>query len=585
VCSGTSSCANETLKTEFFSSNSYLSSGAGSLFFNMTNIRANIKFYYFTGGVAFPEVVTSSSQIVSFSNINEPIKNRIVATGNPNIYQLLWSTANATYPYLKWGLSSSDYVSTVNATMRWINESMLCGPPANTTGYYDLGTINIANIEGIVDNNLQNLDIYYVFGDYQLNTRSKEFVFHVPPNAGSSPPSRPTTVALLADLGVGITDSSFGNVWDEPCPPALNTSYSIAALAEAGEIDAIIHTGDISYANGYLTTWDFFLNMISPMAGRSLYFTTVGNHESDYPNTSSYYNGTDSGGECTVVTGTLLPLPAPATFTAPYWSYDIGIIHFIGMSTEHNFTIGSSQYHWLENDLKAVNRSLTPWVLFTGHRPMYADSNYCCQKGSDVNVMVALQANIEYLLYKYQVNLAFSGHFHDLERQSAIYQNKTVQASKRVVTTDGEVVHYYDSPNATVWMLIGSAGNGPDYVDRNYSWSEAAWDNTFGYAIVSAINATTLSWKLINSKNNAVLDQVVITQDFSAWSPSTSDDDFSSSFSSSSSTDIGLIVGVTIGVVAFVALVAFAVVYLRYPQYLTRRKQPMASASDANIEI
>ena len=45
--------------------------------------------------------------------------------------------------------------------------------------------------------------------------------------------------------------------------------------------------GDISYANGYLSAWDYYLNIISPLAGGALYFTTVGNHESDWPNTDS----------------------------------------------------------------------------------------------------------------------------------------------------------------------------------------------------------------------------------------------------------------------------------------------------------
>lgn len=42
------------------------------------------------------------------------------------------------------------------------------------------------------------------------------------------------------------------------------------------------------------------------------------------------------------------------------------------MSTENNFTAGSPQYEWMENDLKSVNRTLTPWVVLAGHRPMYA---------------------------------------------------------------------------------------------------------------------------------------------------------------------------------------------------------------------
>lgn len=56
-------------------------------------------------------------------------------------------------------------------------------------------------------------------------------------------------------------------MWVEQCPPATNTSYSVGDLALRGEIDAVFHTGDISYANGYLSGWDFFMDMISPIAG------------------------------------------------------------------------------------------------------------------------------------------------------------------------------------------------------------------------------------------------------------------------------------------------------------------------------
>ena len=42
------------------------------------------------------------------------------------------------------------------------------------------------------------------------------------------------------------------------------------------------------------------------------------------------------------------------------YSYDYGIVHFIMMSTEHDFRDGSRQYKWLENDLKNVDRKKTP---------------------------------------------------------------------------------------------------------------------------------------------------------------------------------------------------------------------------------
>lgn len=38
------------------------------------------------------------------------------------------------------------------------------------------------------------------------------------------------------------------------------------------------------------------------------------------------------------------------------------------MSTEHHFIPGSPQHAWLEADLAAVDRSITPWVVLVGHR-------------------------------------------------------------------------------------------------------------------------------------------------------------------------------------------------------------------------
>ena len=64
--------------------------------------------------------------------------------------------------------------------------------------------------------------------------------------------------------------------------------------------------------------------MITPFASSALYLIGMGNHESDWPNSSSYsgYGGaTDSGGECGVVTSTLFPLPTPANADRPWYIY------------------------------------------------------------------------------------------------------------------------------------------------------------------------------------------------------------------------------------------------------------------------
>ena len=73
--------------------------------------------------------------------------------------------------------------------------------------------------------------------------------------------------------------------------------------------------------------------------------------------------GDDSNGECSV--------PAyhrfksmPANGNSLYWySYDLGNTHVVMISTEHNCSLGSPQYSWLEKDLELVNRAKTPWLV------------------------------------------------------------------------------------------------------------------------------------------------------------------------------------------------------------------------------
>jgi hypothetical protein len=44
-------------------------------------------------------------------------------------------------------------------------------------------------------------------------------------------------------------------------------------------VDSIFHIGDISYATGFLVEWDFFLELINPVASQVTYMTAIGNHE------------------------------------------------------------------------------------------------------------------------------------------------------------------------------------------------------------------------------------------------------------------------------------------------------------------
>ena len=173
----------------------YLTSGAGQLAFNLTNMRSGVSFKYFTSGTLDPVLVANSSSIVEFKNINQPLRNRIVATGDHNVYNLLWSSATSSTPVLKWGIENNTYIYTSFATSSTITKSSLCsGGAATSTGWHELGLIHTANFTGIVDAGLSSKMIYYIFGDESTGDFSLQQTFHVPPLPGTQPPDRPTQV-------------------------------------------------------------------------------------------------------------------------------------------------------------------------------------------------------------------------------------------------------------------------------------------------------------------------------------------------------------------------------------------------------
>ena len=187
----------------------YLQDGSGELIFNFTNLRANITFYYFTGGFYWPatfnttKLVATSPLNVSFFDFNQPLRNRVVPTGNYDIYNVLWSAAYNAEPTLRWGITNGTYNTWVGATVSSVAQSSMCAAPANSTGWRDLGNIYTAEIVGILSLNLGGSYIYYIFGDAATNTWSSETAFWVPPNRGASPKDRATRVVVLADTGVG----------------------------------------------------------------------------------------------------------------------------------------------------------------------------------------------------------------------------------------------------------------------------------------------------------------------------------------------------------------------------------------------
>ena len=509
----------------------YLHDGTGTLTFNMTNLRADVRFVYVKGGYSHATHVNTSQFDLTYHNNNEQLRNRVVATGDPDVYTLMWSSASNTQPVIKWSTDKDSVLTqtSIDASTTFVNKTDLCGWPANDRGWRDMGLIHSASLSGMKA--LANTKIYYTFGDIASDTWSamdgngttRIWDFYVPPLAGQQPINRPTTLVWFDDMGRGSNDQAY--TWEHYGRASYNTTKSVGALVQTGAVDAIYHGGDISYAVGFEAVWDFFMDMLVPMSSSVLYFTTVGNHETDFPGTSSYYTGYDSGGECSVPALAMLPQPyktptQPATVDDPWWSYDVGLIHFIGLSSEHNFTTNSAQWLWLENDLKSVNRTLTPWVLFGAHRAMYISSSWgpnndegVFTPSSDIANMDLMVKHVEPLLWKYKVNLGLYGHMHCVQRQAAILEQRIVQSATMVKDSNGDNVATHIEPQSTVHYIVGTGGaNLMESVNPVQPvWNELNFFK-WGYAIIEAVDNTELTFRWVESSTEDVIDRMKITQ-------------------------------------------------------------------------
>lgn len=179
-----------------------------------------------------------------------------------------------------------------------------------------------------------------------------------------------------------------------------------------------------------------------------------------------------------------------------YYSWQYGAVHFTSMNSESPIDtpqFSESEMAWVNQDLAAVDRSVTPWVVSHFHRPLY------CARDSDCGALLMKQGGEE-ALFNNKVDLVLVGHEHTYERTKPVY-NYTV--------TDG----------APVYLLQGSSGNregnNGDYppLEEMPEWVAAA-HNEIGYGILTqSADGSQLKWAFyVSAGDNEMLDSMVMSK-------------------------------------------------------------------------
>ena len=263
----------------------------------------------------------------------------------------------------------------------------------------------------------------------------------------------------------------------------------------AGEIQAILHAGDHAYDMGNANDkrGDGYMNVYSPALSSCPWIPIIGNHEANdgdaykrYENLTFGETLADVTSSATTALGDLLSKTTllgaswhnkvPSN-TSRYFATQVGRLHIAGLDLNN---LDDGQLAWLDQNLAAVDRHETPWVIVSSHFPLYhavnalnedasaayyigeeaekyATSGHEYRKAVNGELTLAqLQSSftskLEPLLMKHNVDMYFAGHVHDYSSTYPICNGALCKDSS------GSDIKNFVDPKGPVHVTDGNGG-------------------------------------------------------------------------------------------------------------------------------
>ncbi|XP_062204269.1 purple acid phosphatase 2-like [Phragmites australis] len=317
-------------------------------------------------------------------------------------------------------------------------------------GSYKSGYIHHANLTGLD----YGTRYHYAVGfSYAIRT----FSFKTPPKPGLDVPFK---FGLIGDLG--------------------QTFHSNDTLKhyEASNADAVLFIGDLSYADDHPdhdnTRWDTWGRFTERVVAHQPWIWTTGNHEIDY---APEIGETDPFKPFT----NRYPTPFAASgSTRPFWySVKIASAHVIVLASYSAYGQYTPQWTWLQDELKRVNRTETPWLVVCVHSPWYNSNDYHYMEGETMRVQ------FERWLVDAKVDLVLAGHVHSYERSHRV-------SNVAYDIANGRATPAFNS-SAPVYVNIGDGGN-IEGLANQFRWPQPDYsafrEASFGHATLEIKNRT-----------------------------------------------------------------------------------------------
>lgn len=371
--------------------------------------------------------------------------------------------------------------------LQCLHRVKLKGLKPDTTYFYRPISNNISSGPFYFHTPTQDTDFaheFLVYGDLGAQSDS------IPRLDTEALSGRYSAVLHIGDFAYNMRDD--GGQSTKVAPSAKTNVVSPANITSANETSTSI-TNDTCFTE----VGDVFMRLIEGISSRLPYMTSVGNHEID-DDTFAHYRHRFS----------MPNTPWPTPVNQMWYSWNIGLVHFISYSSEVFFSPENGenipkQREWLLRDLQMANknRNQQPWIIAYGHRPMYcsnADGDDCTSPASKVRI------GLEDIFYDNGVDLVLQAHEHSYERLWPQY--KGVVLSKN-----------YSNPQAPVQLISGAAGSKhfiDKMADKVEDWSafRSALPAFDSFGRLKIYNATHLYWEQIAVNTSKMIDNIWLVQ-------------------------------------------------------------------------
>ncbi len=246
--------------------------------------------------------------------------------------------------------------------------------------------------------------------------------------------------------------------------------------------EIVIAAGDLSYKKSA----DCWFEIIEPFFSRVK--IAMGDHE---------YSDTTGG-----AIGIINEYLEPFSMTKTYYSFDVNNIHFMVIDPHIDYSINSTQYQFIEQDLQnasPINNSRIDWLFVVEHIPMYTSP-------SKHSANSTIKDIYHPLFDKYNVDLIFSGDNHNYQRTFPLkYNNSNNGNSSIPIISDRNLNNYSSSGDYSgqIYIITGTGGRSLYEIKQQAPFVAKQYDDQYGFLNLDfTTNNTLIATFYGNEKDN-----------------------------------------------------------------------------------